>query len=144
MKIKKIEGPLNNESQFNNRVTKDKLGICFSGACVAHCLLMPLLVVISGSNILVQVLTEEWVHALLLLPVFAMLTLSLPPVWRKTRNPWLLALSISGVVLLLMSRVTHDFSEAVLTVAGSVLVIAAHQLSIKLRRLHADQQPISY
>lgn len=114
---------------------KDKLGIFFSGVCIAHCLVMPFLAIVLGSNVLVSALTEEWFHTLLLLPIFAMLIFSVPQVWLVTRNPWLLMLAISGVALLSCSRMFHGIGETFLTVVGSGSVIAAHYLSLKLRQL---------
>lgn len=118
---------------------KDKLGIFFSGVCIAHCLVMPFLAIVLGSNVLVSALSEEWFHTLLLLPIFAMLIFSVPQVWLVTRNPWLLILAISGVALLSCSRMFHGIGETFLTVAGSSLVIAAHHLSLKLRRSFLEQ-----
>ena len=118
---------------------KDKLGIFFSGVCIAHCLVMPFLAIVLGANVLVSALSEEWFHTLLLLPIFAMLIFSVPQVWLVTRNPWLLVLAIGGVALLSFSRMFHGIGETFLTVAGSGLVIAVHHLSLKLRQSFLEQ-----
>lgn len=119
--------------------SKDKLGIFFSGICIAHCLVMPFLAIVLGSNVLVSALSEEWFHTLLLMPIFVMLIFSVPQVWLVTRNPWLLILAISGVALLSFSRMFHGIGETFLTVAGSSFVIAAHYLSLKLRQICLEQ-----
>lgn len=129
---------------IRQQALKDKLGIFFSGLCIAHCLVMPFLAIVLGGNVLVTALSEEWVHTMLLLPVFAMLIFSLPQVWLASRNYWLLALAIVGVVLLSSSRMVHGIGETLLTVVGSCLVIAAHLLSLKMRKSMKKQYDLAY
>lgn len=113
---------------------RDKLGILFSGLCIAHCLLMPIVMILLSGNALLSVLESEWVHSLLLVPIFIVMMISLPSSWLKTRNPWILVFAILGAVLLLVSRATHGMSEVLLTLFGSSSLIAAHLVSFKLRR----------
>lgn len=111
---------------------KDKLGILFSSACIAHCVAVPMITLLVGTNTFISALANEWLHVAIMLPVFLMLALSLPHTWLRTRQPKLLAFSIVGVCCLLASRGVHGISEIVFTVIGSVMIILAHRLSLKL------------
>jgi hypothetical protein len=112
---------------------RDKLGIFFSGACIAHCILVPIILALASGNVILGLFASEWFHVALLVPVFIFFMVSLPKTWLQTRNPWILVLAIMGVCLMVCSRLTHGFGEVLLTVLGSSSLIVAHCLSLKLR-----------
>jgi len=132
------------ELNFAKRnVMRDKLGILFSGACIAHCILVPVLLALVSSNVILGVLASEWVHIALLVPVFIMCLVSLPKAWLQTRSSWILFLAIFGVCLLISSRFTHGFGEVLFTVLGSTSLIIAHGFSLRLRAMVSYNSSLS-
>jgi hypothetical protein len=111
---------------------KDKLGIFFSSLCLCHCVLTPILILLLGTNMFLGALEQEWVHKLLLLPVMIVAVSSIPKRWMATKNQWLLILSGIGLVALIGAQFHHGLSEVLLTMVGSICLICAHFLSIKL------------
>lgn len=114
---------------------RDKLGVLFSGLCIAHCLLVPLMLLLLSGNVVLSALKSEWVHSLFLVPIFIIMMISLPNIWLKTRNSSVLIFALIGAVSLIASRSTHGMSEILLTLLGSSSLIAAHLVSLKLRTL---------
>jgi hypothetical protein len=110
----------------------DSVAIGLSGLCLIHCLALPLAA--SLLPILGAWAEAEWVHWLFV-AVAAPLSL-----WTLTRDrplQWsLLAPAALGVTLLLAGAAglpDHDF-ETPLTVAGGLLLAAAHTLNWRRRR----------
>jgi hypothetical protein len=87
-----------------------------------------------GTNILLGHLEAEWVHRLLLFPVFVIALSSIPGRWLVTRNQWLLILTGSGFVTIISAQFNHGANEVSLTVLGSICLIGAHFLSQTLVR----------
>jgi hypothetical protein len=118
----------------------DRLGVIFSSLCLCHCLVTPLLILLLGTNALLGTLEQEWVHKLLLLPVFVLAAISLPKRYMHTRNRIILLLSVMGICGFTASLFFHGSMEILFTVVGSVGLISAHLLSIKLmKQFHTPQ-----
>ena len=113
---------------------RDRLGILFSGLCLCHCALTPLLILLLGSSTLLGVVESEWTHKILLLPVFILAIFSLPMAWLKTHNLWILIFSILGISLIITAQFFHGTNEVLLTVLGSMSLVIAHLANIKLRQ----------
>lgn len=122
---------------------RDKLGIFFSSACIAHCIVVPLLTIAMGGNVLLGLLASEWVHAAIMLPVLVIVGISLPQAWLSSRDPWLLVLAVIGVCFLIVSRNVHELSETLFTVLGSSMIIFAHRLSLKWRSMTTHKSSLS-
>jgi hypothetical protein len=114
-------------------VSLDKIGILASGLCVVHCLALPLVLsVISVSSL--DALGDERFHAVL--SVFATLIATMA-LWQGYRrhlkwDAFLVALPGLGMLLLAAFNPHHlieENSERWLTVAGAVLISAAHILN---------------
>lgn len=109
----------------------DASAISLSGLCLAHCLALPL--VAAFSPLLATWAEAEWVHGVAIALAAPLSALAL---WRK-RRPAIIALALSGLSLLAMGALhwpSHEL-ETPITVAGSVLLAAAHLLN--WRRGHA-------
>jgi hypothetical protein len=113
---------------------KDKLGIFFAFLCLCHCLLTPALVLLMGANVFLGHLEAEWLHKLLLFPVFVIALSSIPKRYLATRNQWLLILTSSGFVTIISAQFNHGANEVWLTLLGSICLIGAHFLSLTLAR----------
>jgi NhaP-type Na+/H+ or K+/H+ antiporter len=112
----------------------DKLGIVFSSLCLCHCLLTPLLILLLGTNALLGTLEHEWVHKIFLLPVLFIAAISLPKRYFATRNQTMLGLAIVGICAFVVAQFFHGMPEVVLTMIGSIGIISAHLLSLRLTK----------
>ncbi|MCE2571175.1 MerC domain-containing protein [Motilimonas eburnea] len=112
----------------------DKLGMIFSGLCLGHCLLTPVVILLMGAEIFGFALASEWPHRVLLVLALAMAAWSLPKTWRQSRNKALLSLALVGAITLLAGAFVHGPMEVAFTLMGSISLILAHILSMHLTR----------
>lgn len=110
---------------------RDKAGIFFSGLCLCHCLLTPVVLLLIGTGALATAFASETTHQILLIPVLFLALYSLPVAWYKSRNRALLILAITGLAWLIAARFFHGYLEVMLTTLGSVSLIAGHIISLK-------------
>ncbi|MDZ7773613.1 MAG: MerC domain-containing protein [Balneolaceae bacterium] len=113
----------------------DRLGIGLSGLCAIHCLLFPVLVAL-----LPLVPWAESVHAWTHPVLFLLIA---PTVWlalrekRPGRRPIALLLC-SGLAVIALAWFLHDvvgmWGEAIITLAGSALLIRGHWLNYRGHR----------
>ena len=105
---------------------KDTWGVICSGLCLIHCLATPLLIAGGSLGVLGILLTNEWVHQLMLVPVVLFSVLSFPSAYKKHRHHMPGLLAIIGVFgLILAVTYGHDF-ETVLTAIGASILMVAH------------------
>lgn len=120
------------------RSTWDRLGIALSLVCLAHCLLLPL-ALLALPLIAAQWLQEGSVHVLMALILAPVAALALVPGLKRHRN-WRVAGAMAAGLGLLSTAafagegtVAHEWTIA-LTVAGGVLLVAAHFVNLRLCR----------
>ncbi len=113
---------------------KDRLGILISSLCLCHCLLTPLLFLLLGSNALLGGEEHEWMHKIILGPVLLLAALTIPRTYWLTRNKHMLTLAILGISAFVVAQLIHGYAELVLTMIGSICLIGAHSISLKLMR----------
>ena len=110
----------------------DRVAIWLSFGCLAHCLVLPLLIV--AVPVLASLLPgDEWLHAGLLV---AALPVSAVALWlsRRHHGRWLpAALGCPGLLLLAAGVAVRGTAglEVGLTVLGSCLLIVAHTLNAR-------------
>lgn len=112
----------------------DRWGIMISSACLVHCLALPLL----GAMLplfAASLPADEWVHPLLLGTALPVTGLALLRGYRRHRlaRPALLGCLGLGLITAALFSGAHDV-EAVLTVAGGLLVATAHLLNWRSHR----------
>ena len=124
---------------------KDLLAASASGLCILHCLLTPLLLMLGAAGAMSAILSSEWVHYLLLVPVLLLAALSLPAGKRRHHNNAPSLLALVGIVLLLLALVAPVALESTLSVSAGLLLIAAHLYNRQLckRVAHLHNQPAS-
>jgi hypothetical protein len=88
-------------------------------------------------------LESEWVHKLLLLPVLLIAAMSLPKRYILTRNQTMLGLAVVGISAIIGAQFFHGTPEVVLTMIGSIGIIGAHLLSLKLLKKGNSSQLIN-
>ncbi|QOC22947.1 MerC domain-containing protein [Wenzhouxiangella sp. AB-CW3] len=118
--------------------TLDRLAICVSAACLAQCLLLPVLVVVTPL-MSVGFLGEEAFHLFLLAVIVPLSILAFGLGYRLHRNrsmlvPGGMGLGLVATAAVLEATVLHGLTAAVLTSLGGVLLIAGHWLNLRQRR----------
>jgi hypothetical protein len=113
----------------------DKIGICASGLCLIHCLATPVLLLIFPAF---KISGDEHghVHEIFGIVVIASIMLAVYPNCRKHGHYDIMAISLSGMVLVLAGIFIHDLpliASQVVTVLGSILLITAHIKNMKVR-----------
>ena len=114
----------------------DRAAICFSGLCILHCLLLPVLLVAYPIGILVT-LSDEMFHQIM---VSVALPLSLVSLYvgygHHKRNQLIVFGSVGLGMLMLPLVVPHELisetEETWLTVAGALIVCLAHVVNFRL------------
>jgi len=116
----------------------DQAAICLSAACLAHCLLVPVLLVVAPWLSL-GVLGEEWFHLTMIVLIIPLSLVAFRLGLRQHGHRRVFALGMAGLALITLAAVleaTHWVSHtwaAVVTSAGGVLLIVAHWRNLKPR-----------
>jgi hypothetical protein len=111
----------------------DHLGIVASCACVAHCVLTPVLISalpILGLNFLVEE-QMEWIFvgAAALIGGFSLV----PAYLKRHRKCRSLLLFASGILLLLVARLwIEEKIEVPVVIAGMLLIVSSHLINLRL------------
>ena len=105
---------------------KDVWGAFFSGLCLVHCLLAPVLLLLGISSVGFIFLQNEWIHYILIAPIMIMVIWSIPCGFRihHKRIPTLFA--AIGLVLFVFGLISSETFEVYFTVVASTLLIVAH------------------
>lgn len=119
----------------------DRMAILFSGACAAHCLLTPLLLVLLPA-LGVSILADERFHLLLLWLLLPVSAYALTLGCRRHRDRRVLGLGLLGLTILIAAAlVGHDLlgdaGERTLTLAGAAMLAAGHIRNYRLCRSDA-------
>ncbi len=112
-----------NKSSF---FTLDSLAVSLSGACIVHCLFLPVL--ISALPMLESWIEAEWVHQLMVLLALPVTGLALMNIMQ--RRFLISAVMFTGLTLLLSAAflpVLHDY-ETPLTVSGALILSGGHMM----------------
>jgi hypothetical protein len=109
----------------------DHAGVAVSTACMVHCIALPvLLVFLPGLAVLVP--SAESVHVALIAVLVAVAAAAFVPGYRRHGRRGVLVLAGAGLALVSTGALAHElgeWAETVLTVSGSVVLVAAHVLN---------------
>lgn len=121
---------------------KDKMAVIFSGLCIVHCFLPPLIISLGLMGVAGKLLSSEWVHLTLLLPVVGLALLSLPSSYRSHRSHWPMVLAALGITALCSALVLPETMELWVTLPAAVIMILAHSWnSVLLQRRRQTASP---
>lgn len=108
---------------------KDVFGMVFSGLCIVHCLMAPLLLPLLAVAGVIAIADEhhphdfEWVHWALLAPVALFALRSLPQGWKRHGYMPPMVIGLLGLALMVVSLFApHEFETYIAVVAGLMLV----------------------
>ncbi|MDP4945682.1 MerC domain-containing protein [Alishewanella sp. SMS8] len=105
---------------------KDIIAAALSGLCIVHCLATPILLLLGSSGLMLGVLSSEWFHYLMLLPISVLLAWSLPGGWCVHKHTAPFVLGLAGFLLLIISLFASHYAETALSLIGGGLLIGAH------------------
>lgn len=112
----------------------DLVGMGLSAACVVHCLLLPVAVLAAPTWNAWFGDTENTLHWVLFVIALAVSGYALTAGYRRHRARTVPTLGVIGL-LIMLAAAAHVFgrsTEAALTIAGAVVVGAAHLLNVRL------------
>ncbi len=131
--------------EAKNGAALDRMAICVSAACLAQCLLLPVLVV-ATPLVSVGFLGDELFHLFLLMVIVPISLLAFALGYRMHRNGSMLVLGGIGLTLVVAAAVfeatvMHGLAAALVTSLGGVFLIAGHWLNLRQRRRVCLQAP---
>lgn len=120
----------------------DKVSIGLSLLCAAHCLALPLILILLPSLTALQ-LEDETFHVWMLVAVFPTSIYALTVGCKRHKRYRLLALGVAGLTLLILAvllghEITGEYGEKALTVLGASLIAAGHFANFRLCQQHKD------
>lgn len=114
---------------------KDKMAVFFSGLCLVHSVLTPLIIGVGVMGFVGDMLESEWVHVVMLFPVVALAVFSLPSAYRSHRTHWPMVLAVLGIAALCSAFFLPETMELWITIPAASLLILAHSWnSVLLQR----------
>ena len=111
---------------------KDSFGVICSSLCLAHCLLLPMLLATGALGTAGALLASEQTHLMLLVPVVLLAVMSFPGGYRRHGSVLPSALGLAGLTGLVLALLLGEATETLLTSIGAGLLIIAHLKNRKL------------
>lgn len=112
----------------------DATGLALSALCLVHCLAVPLI----ATGALAWAASES-IHIGLTVALAVVVAAVALPGYRRHRRPIVPALLIGGLVFLVaavtVGEAAGEAAETLLTIVGSVTLMAGHVLNLRLRPL---------
>ncbi len=114
----------------------DRLGISISGLCAVHCLFFPVAITLLPFWPVAESI-HDWTHPVLFLLIVPTVVFALRGKrWDGPIGLYLLAgLFVVGAAWMLHDVLVGDWGEAVLTLAGSALLVRGHWLNYKEHKM---------
>ena len=150
--FQELSGTPNMAVVFSNEKTGrkgaifDRAAICVSALCLAQCLLLPVLVVLTPL-VSLGVFGEEWFHLALLGVIVPLSVAAFFQGYAIHRDARMLGPGVTGLAIVVSAAILHGImlgalGAALLTSLGGILLISAHWINLRLRR-RACLQPES-
>jgi hypothetical protein len=121
---------------------KDQLGIICSGLCIVHCLATPIILGLGISGLLATILTTEFLHYLLILPVALLILLTLPGAYKRHGSLSLMLTGLLGMIFLITALFLGEEQETVFTIIGGSFLVIFHLCNLLLPHKSTINRPI--
>lgn len=114
----------------------DKAAVVLSGACLLHCLALPLVIVLLP--FLNEVAIDQW-HAPMLLVVIPVSVFAFSIGFRLHANRGVIAAGVAGILLMVIGGTLAHYllgltADRILTVSGAIVLAVAHYRNSRLSR----------
>ncbi len=107
-------------------INKDLMGIFFSGLCLVHCLIAPILLILGLYSANLVFLENEWIHYLLIAPMLIFAVWSMPCGLRIHHKSIPSFFAVIGIVVFIIGLISAERFEEILTICASLMLIFAH------------------
>lgn len=129
---------MNDPNSANSTAWLDGAAVLLSALCLVHCLLLPFIV--AGLPLLAQ-FYDGHLHAQMLVVVVPLSVVALGIGFRGHRNRRIVASGATGLLILIVgATIAHEymgiFADRLLTIAGALVLAAAHYHNSILARRH--------
>ena len=127
---------------MKSQLTSDKFAMSFSAICMIHCLFAPSLIVLSYSS-LALTLESELIHKVILLITIPVSIFAISLGYKNHTNNSIIFTGIAGLTILisalLIGESIDENAELIMTIIGSILVIACHYRNYKIcKKINCD------
>ena len=120
---------------MKSQILSDKFAMSFSMLCLMHCLFAPALIVLSYSS-LALTLESELIHKAILLITIPVSIFAISLGYKNHTNNSIIFTGIAGLTILisalLIGESIDENAELIMTIIGSILVIACHYRNYKI------------
>ena len=119
----------------------DRLGIAFSSACVAHCILVAFVPMVFPA---ISAYTHStWIHVVVGMIILLTSPLAFVPGYKKHGLTWILATAIGGMMLILFGilaegQISDQLSHGI-SIFGSILLVFSHAKNLQHSHRHKHQ-----
>lgn len=108
----------------------DKASIGLSFVCVIHCLILPILIILSPSLAIIPSDNETF-HLVILIAVIPISLIALITGFKKHKQKSILISGLVGMTILVLAVILEDvieseYAEVILTTIGAMIMMIAH------------------
>ena len=127
---------------MKSQLTSDKFAISFSAICMIHCLFAPSLIILTYSSLALTV-ESELIHKAILLLTIPVSIFAISLGYKNHSNNSIIYTGIAGLTILiaalLIGESIGENAELILTIIGSLMVIACHYRNYRIcKKVNCD------
>jgi hypothetical protein len=132
---------------MKSQLRSDKFAMSFSAICMVHCLFAPSLIILSYSS-LALTLESELIHKAILLLTIPVSIFAISLGYKNHSNNSIIYTGIAGLTILisalLIGESIGENAELILTIIGSLMVIACHYRNYRIcKKVNCDCNDIA-
>ena len=132
---------------MKSQLTSDKFAMSFSAICMIHCLFAPSLIILSYSSLALTV-ESELIHKAILLLTIPVSIFAISLGYKNHSNNAIIYTGIAGLTILisalLIGESIGENAELILTIIGSLMVIACHYRNYRIcKKVNCDDHETS-
>jgi hypothetical protein len=132
---------------MKSQLRSDKFAMSFSAICMIHCLFAPSLIILSYSSLALTV-ESELIHKAILLLTIPVSVFAISLGYKNHSNNSIIYTGIAGLTILisalLIGESIGENAELILTIIGSLMVIACHYRNYRIcKKINCDCHDIA-
>jgi hypothetical protein len=132
---------------MKSQLRSDKFAMSFSAICMVHCLFAPSLIILSYSSLALTV-ESELIHKAILLLTIPVSIFAISLGYKNHSNNSIIYTGIAGLTILisalLIGESIGENAELILTIIGSLMVIACHYRNYRIcKKVNCDCHDIA-
>jgi hypothetical protein len=132
---------------MKSQLRSDKFAMSFSAICMVHCLFAPSLIILSYSSLALTI-ESELIHKAILLLTIPVSIFAISLGYKNHSNNSIIYTGIAGLTILisalLIGESIGENAELILTIIGSLMVIACHYRNYRIcKKVNCDCHDIA-